>query len=65
MPIKPCCGGIPHTKYKKIGTDLISATIFLKEKEEDWQKMLAQGQSSLPKNKKKIFKSQLKNGKKA
>ena len=35
--IKPCCGGIPHKI--KIGTDLSSATIFLKQKEEDWQWM--------------------------
>ena len=30
-----------------------SVTIFLKQKEEDWQLMLAQGQSSLEKEKKK------------
>ena len=43
--VKPRCGGIPH-KTEKIGTDLSSVTIFLKQKEEDWQQMLAQGQSS-------------------
>ena len=49
-----------YKKQKRIGTDLNSRTIFLKRKkrreEEDWQQMLAQGQSSLPKklkNKKK------------
>uniref|UniRef100_A0A9L0T8G3 Uncharacterized protein n=1 Tax=Equus caballus TaxID=9796 RepID=A0A9L0T8G3_HORSE len=31
----------------------ISATVFLKQKEEDWQQMLAQGQSSSPKQNKK------------
>ena len=43
-----------HPKYKieEDGTDVSSATIFLKQKEEDWQQMLlAQGQSSSPKNK--------------
>ena len=43
--VKPHCGGIPH-KIDKIGTDGGSVTIFLKQKEEDWQQMLAQGQSS-------------------
>ena len=27
--LMPCCGGIPHTKYRKTGTDVSSATIFL------------------------------------
>ena len=27
--IKPCCGGIPHTKKRKIGTDVSSGPIFL------------------------------------
>ena len=44
--IKPCCGGTPHTKWRKIATDVSSVTTFLKQKEEDWQQMLAQGQSS-------------------
>ena len=39
--VKPCCGSIPHTKLRKTGTDVSSATIFLKQKEEDWQQMLA------------------------
>ena len=40
--------------YKiKMGTDISPVTIFLKQKEEDWQWMLPQGQSSLPKRKKK------------
>ena len=30
----------------KIGTDVSSVTIFLKQKEEDWQSMLAQSQFS-------------------
>ena len=35
-----------HIKQKKIGTDVSSVTIFLKQKEEDWQQMLVQGQPS-------------------
>ena len=35
-----------HIKQRKIGTDVSSVTVFLKQKEEDWQQMLAQGQSS-------------------
>ena len=27
--IQPCCGGIPHTKWRKIGTDVSSGTVFL------------------------------------
>ncbi|MPX07482.1 hypothetical protein C0133_08905, partial [Moraxella catarrhalis] len=34
-----------------MGTDVSSGPIFLKQKEEDWQQMLAQGQSSSPKKK--------------
>ena len=30
--IRPCCVSIPHTKWRKIGTDVSSATTFLKEK---------------------------------
>ena len=48
---KPCCGGIPHTKQRMIGGNDSSATIFLKQKEEDWQLMLAHSQSSSPKKK--------------
>ena len=33
---KPCCGGVPHTKQRKIGSDVSSVTMFLKQKEEDW-----------------------------
>ena len=33
-----------------IGTDVSSGPIFLKQKQEDWQQMLTQGQASLPKN---------------
>ena len=38
-------------KQRKIGIDVTSGPIFLKQKEEDWQWMLAQGQSSSPKKK--------------
>ena len=36
----------PNIKQRKTGTDVTSATIFLKQQEEDWQQILAQGQSS-------------------
>ena len=49
--IKPCCGGVTYTKKWKTGTDVSSGIIFLKQKEEDWQQMLAQGQSSSGKKK--------------
>ena len=26
---QPCCGGVPHTKWRKIGTDVSSGPIFL------------------------------------
>ena len=48
--LNPCCSSVPHTKWRKIGTNVSSATIFRKQKEEDWQQVLAQGQSSSPKN---------------
>ena len=38
--------GVPHTKWRKMGTDVSSGQIFLKQKEEEWQQMLAQGESS-------------------
>ena len=44
--IKPGCGDIPHIKQRKTATDVSSAAIFLKQKEEDWHQILAQGQSS-------------------
>ena len=44
--IKLCCGGDPHTKQRKTGTDVSSGPLFLKQKEEDWQQVLAQGQFS-------------------
>ena len=50
--IRPCCGRIPH-KIEEDGIDVSSVTIFLKQKEEDWQQMVAQGQSSSPKKKNK------------
>ena len=42
----------PTYKVEKTGTDVSSVTIFLKQKEGDWQQMFAQGQSFSPKNKK-------------
>ena len=30
--IKPCCGGVPHRKQRKMGTDISSGTIFLSKK---------------------------------
>ena len=30
--IRPCCGGVPYTKYRKIGMDVNSGTIFLTKK---------------------------------
>ena len=53
--IRPSCGSIPHIKQRKMGTDVSSATIFLKQKEEDWQQSLAQDQSSSPKIKRKVI----------
>ena len=48
--IKPCCESVPHKKQRKTGTDIRSGTIF-KQKEEDWQQISAQGQSSSSKKK--------------
>ena len=48
MLIKPCCGSVPHTKWRMIGTDVSSGTIFLRQKEENWQWILVWGQSSSP-----------------
>ena len=44
---------VPHTKWRRIGRDVSSVAVFLKQKEEDWQQMLAQSQSSSPKKGKK------------
>ena len=44
--INPCCGSHPGRKQRKTGTNVGSGTIFLKQKEGDWQQILAQGQSS-------------------
>ena len=41
-----CCGSVPYTTQRRIATDVSSATIFLKQKEEDWQQMLVQSESS-------------------
>ena len=38
-------------KWKRMGTDVSAEPLFLERKEEDWQQVLAQGQSSSPKNK--------------
>ena len=46
-------------KQRKIGTDVSSRTIFLKQKEEDWQWMLAQGQSFSPKKRKRAVRKLL------
>ena len=43
----------PTYKIKEDWQDISLGTVLLKQKEEDWQQMLAQGQSSSPKNKKK------------
>ena len=43
---RPCCGSVRRTKYGKMGTDVSLGPLFLKQKEEDWQQVLAQGQSS-------------------
>ena len=48
-------GGSSQTKQGNIGTDVSSGTIFLKQKEEDWQQMLAQGYFSSPKTWYKLF----------
>lgn len=42
----------PHNKIEKIGTDVSLGTVFLKQKEENWQQML--GQSSSPKKKENL-----------
>ena len=41
-----------YKKQRKVGTDVSSGTILLKQKEEDWQQGLVQGQSSSPKTNK-------------
>ena len=46
----------PTYKIKEDWHRCSSETIFLKQKEEDWQQMLAQGQSSSPKNNNKTVK---------
>ena len=33
--IKPCCGSVPHTKQRKIGTDVSSGPIFLTKKKKE------------------------------
>ena len=45
-----------HIQSRKIGIDVSSGLIFVKQKkEEDWQRMLAQGEPSSQKNNKQIF----------
>ena len=34
--------GVPHTKQRKMGTDVSSGPVFLSKKEEDGQQVLAQ-----------------------
>ena len=48
MDLHTTCRAMQHLIYKKqrkTGTDVSSGPVFLKQKEEDWQQMLAQGQS--------------------
>ena len=45
--VKPRHSGIPY----KIQEDFSSVTVFLRQKEEDWQQTLAQGKSPLQKKK--------------
>ena len=33
--VKPCCGGIPQTKQRKIGTDVSPRLIFLTKKKRE------------------------------
>ena len=54
--IKPSVAAA-YLKERKTGTDVSSATIFLKQKEKDWQQMLAQGQSSSQEKKGEVRKS--------
>ena len=42
-----------HIKWRKIGADVGSVAVLLKQGEEDWQQMLAQGQFSSPHNSQK------------
>ncbi|WP_207148861.1 hypothetical protein, partial [Listeria monocytogenes] len=49
--IKPCCGGVPRRRTRMTYIQLGYATMSWdfgekQKKEEDWQQMLAQGQSS-------------------
>ena len=30
--IKPCCGSVPHIKWRNLGTDVSSRTVFLTKK---------------------------------
>ena len=46
--VKPHCSSIPH-KIEEDGHGFSSGTVFLKQKEEDWQQMLVHDQSSSPK----------------
>ena len=32
---QPCCGGDPHIKWRRTGTDVISGLIFLKQKKKE------------------------------
>ena len=46
--IKPSCGGDSHTKQRKDWHKCQLRASIPPEKEEDWQQMLAQGQSPSP-----------------
>ena len=48
-------GGVPYVKQRKTVTDVSPGTLFLKQKGEDWQQILAQSQSSSPKKNKLLW----------
>ena len=54
--IKPCCGSIPQRRARRTynqDIQIYTGDLVRKKKEEDWQWMLAQGQSSFKKKKEK------------
>ena len=52
-PIKPYCGGAPHTKWRKMGSRCQLRANLPQQKEETCQQMSAQGQSCSAKKKEK------------
>ena len=48
--IKPCFGGVPHTKWRKIGTDVSSGTVFLTKKKRKEKKVRNGARESLREN---------------